>query len=118
MSELPNQPDEPADRPAAEALPPPPLPGQAEAADWTPQDWRPPPSAPATTEVAAGTDPADPVLRLGARAKPPLDTVSLIALISRSQSRTRFGTAGHLGCHPHEESPAPRPHPGRDRALC
>lgn len=47
-SELPNQAYEPADRPAAQALPPPPLPGQAEAADWTPQDWRPPPS-PATT---------------------------------------------------------------------
>jgi hypothetical protein len=47
-SELPNQPDEPADRLAAQALPPP-LPRQAEAADWTPQDWKPPPSAPATT---------------------------------------------------------------------
>jgi hypothetical protein len=59
-SVLPNQPDEPADRQAAQALPPP-LPGQAEAADWTPRDWRPPPSAPA---------------------KPPLDKVSLIALIA------------------------------------
>jgi hypothetical protein len=49
-SEPPNQPDEPADRPAAQALPPPaPTEQQAEAADWTPQDWRPPPSAPATT---------------------------------------------------------------------
>ena len=33
----------------------------------------------------------------------------------RARSRTRLGTAGHLGCHPHEESPAPRSHPGRDR---
>ena len=82
-SELPNQPDEPADRPAAQALPPPPLPGQAEAADWTPQDWRPPPSAPATTEVAAGTDPEQ-IRSDGSapQAKPPLDTVSLIALIT------------------------------------
>ena len=81
-SELPNQPDEPADRPAAQALPPP-LPGQAEAADWTPQDWRPPPSAPATTEVAAGTDPEQ-IRSDGSapQAKPPLDTVSLIALIT------------------------------------
>ena len=82
-SELPNQPDEPADRPAAQALPPPPLPGQAEAADWTPQDWRPPPSAPATTEVAAGTDPEQiPSYGSAPEAKPPLDTVSLIALIT------------------------------------
>ena len=82
-SELPNQPDEPADRPAAQALPPPPLPGQAEAADWTPQDWRPPPSAPATTEVAAGTDPEQiPSYGSAPQAKPPLDTVSLIALIT------------------------------------
>jgi hypothetical protein len=82
-SELPNQPDEPADRPAAQAPPPPPLPGQAEAADWTPQDWRPPPSAPATTEVAAGTDPEQ-IRSDGSapQAKPPLDTVSLIALIT------------------------------------
>ena len=82
-SELPNPPDEPADRPAAQALPPPPLPGQAEAADWTPQDWRPPPSAPATTEVAAGTDPEQiPSYGSAPEAKPPLDTVSLIALIT------------------------------------
>src|SRR5512133_3379383 len=82
-SELPNQPDEPADRPAAQALPPPPLPGQAEAADWTPQDWRPPPSAPATTEVATGTDPEQiPSYGSAPEAKPPLDTVSLIALIT------------------------------------
>jgi putative regulator of septum formation len=82
-SELPNQPDEPADRPAAQAPPPPPLPGQAEAADWTPQDWRPPPSAPATTEVAAGTDPEQiPSSGSAPEAKPPLDTVSLIALIT------------------------------------
>ena len=82
-SELPNPPDEPADRPAAQALPPPPLPGQAEAADWTPQDWRPPPSAPATTEVAAGTDPEQiPSYGSAPQAKPPLDTVSLIALIT------------------------------------
>ena len=80
-SELPNPPDEPADRPAAQALPPPP--GQAEAADWTPQDWRPPPSAPATTEVAAGTDPEQiPSYGSAPQAKPPLDTVSLIALIT------------------------------------
>ena len=82
-SELPNPPDEPADRPAAQALPPPPLPGQAEAADWTPQDWRPPPTAPATTEVAAGTDPEQiPSYGSAPEAKPPLDTVSLIALIT------------------------------------
>jgi Septum formation len=82
-SELPNQPDEPADRPAAQALPPPPLPGQAELADWTPQDWRLPPSAPATTEVAAGTDPEQiPSYGSAPEAKPPLDTVSLIALIT------------------------------------
>src|SRR5512133_665225 len=82
-SELPNQPDEPADRPAAQALPPPPLPGQAEAADWTPQDWRPPPPAPATTEVDAGTDPEQiPSYGSAPQAKPPLDTVSLIALIT------------------------------------
>ena len=82
-SELPNPPDEPADRPAAQALPPPPLPGQAEAADWTPQDWRPPPSAPVTTEVAAGTDPEQiPSYGSAPEAKPPLDTVSLIALIT------------------------------------
>ena len=82
-SELPNQPDEPPDRPAAQALPPPPLPGQAEAADWTPQDWRPPPSAPATTEVTAGTDPEQiPSYGSAPEAKPPLDTVSLIALIT------------------------------------
>ncbi len=82
-SELPNPPDEPADRPAAQALPPPPLPGQAEAADWTPQDWRPPPSAPATTGVAAGTDPEQiPSYGSAPEAKPPLDTVSLIALIT------------------------------------
>jgi Septum formation len=82
-SELPNQPDEPADRQAAQALPPPPLPGQAEAADWTPQDWRPPPSAPATTEVAAGTDPEQ-IRSDGSapQAEPPLDKVSLIALIA------------------------------------
>jgi hypothetical protein len=82
-SELPNQPDGPADRPAAQALPPPPLPGQAETADWTPQDWRPPPSAPATTEVAAGTDREQIPSYDGAPpAKPPMDTVSLIALIT------------------------------------
>jgi Septum formation len=82
-SELPNPPDEPADRPAAQALRPPPLPGQAEAADWTPQDWRPPPSAPATTEVAAGTDPEQiPSYGSAPEAKPPLDTVSLFALIT------------------------------------
>jgi Septum formation len=82
-SELPNQTDEPGDRPAAQALPPPPLPGQAEAADWTPQDWRPPPSAPATTEVAAGTDPEQiPSYGSAPQAKPPLDKVSLIALIT------------------------------------
>ena len=82
-SELPNPPDEPADRAAAEALPPPPLPGQAEAADWTPQDWRPPPSAPATTKVAAGADPEQiPSYGSAPEAKPPLDTVSLIALIA------------------------------------
>ena len=82
-SELPNQPDEPADRPAAQALPPPPLPGQAEAADWTPQDWRPPPSAPATTEVAARTDPEQiPSHGSAPQAKPPLDKASLIALIT------------------------------------
>jgi hypothetical protein len=82
-SELPNQPDEPADRPAAQALPPPPLPGQAKSADWTPQDWRPPPSATATTEVAAGTD-REQIRSDGSapQAKPPLDTVSLIALIT------------------------------------
>ena len=82
-SELPNQPDEPADRPAAQALPPPPLPGQEEAAAWTPQDWRPPPSAPATTEVAAGADPEQiPSYGSAPQAKPPLDRVSLIALIT------------------------------------
>jgi Septum formation len=84
-SELPNQPDEPADRPAAQALPPPPAPTeqQAEAADWTPQDWRPPPSAPATTKVDAGTDPEQiPSYGSAPEAKPPLDTVSLIALIT------------------------------------
>ena len=82
-SELPNQPDEPADRQAAQALPPPPLPGQAVAADWTPQDWRPPPSAPATTEVAAGTDREQiPSYGSALEAKPPLDTVSLFALIA------------------------------------
>jgi hypothetical protein len=81
-SELPNQPDEPADRPAAQALPPP-LPGQVEAADWTPQDWRPPPSAPATTEVAARTDPEQiPSHGSAPQAKPPLDKASLIALIT------------------------------------
>ena len=81
-SELPNQPDEPADRLAAQALPPP-LPRQAEAADWTPQDWRPPPSAPATTKVAAGADPEQiPSYGSAPEAKPPLDTVSLIALIA------------------------------------
>ncbi len=71
-SELPNQPDEPADdRPAAQA------------ADWTPQDWRPPPSASATTEVAAGTDPEQiPSYGSAPPAKPPLDTVSLFALIT------------------------------------
>ena len=81
-SELPNQPEEPADRPAAEALPPP-LPGQAEAADWTPQDWRPPPSAPATTEMAARTDPEQiPSHGSAPQAKPPIDKASLIALIT------------------------------------
>jgi Septum formation len=81
-SELPNQPDEPADRPAAQALPPP-LPRQAEAADWTPRDWRPPPSAPATTEVAARTDSEQiPSHGSAPQAKPPLDKASLIALIT------------------------------------
>ena len=84
-SELPNQPDEPADRPPAQASPPaaPTEQHEAEAADWTPQDWRPPPSAPATTEVAAGTDPEQ-IRSDGSapQAKPPLDTVSLIALIT------------------------------------
>ena len=81
-SELPNQPDEPADRTAAPALPAP-TEQQAEAADWTPQDWRPPPSAPATTKVDAGTDPEQiPSYGSAPEAKPPLDTVSLIALIT------------------------------------
>jgi Septum formation len=81
-SELPNQPDEPADRPPAPQLPPPPLPQQA-AADWTPQDWRPPPRAPTPSEVAAGTDPEQiPSDGSAPQAKPPLDTVSLIALIA------------------------------------
>jgi hypothetical protein len=82
-TELPNQPDEPANRPPAPQSPPPPLPQQPEAADWTPQDWRPPPRPPTPTEVAAGTDPEQiPSDGSAPPAKPPLDTVSLIALIT------------------------------------
>ena len=82
-SELPNQPDESADQPPAPESAPPPLPRHAEAADWTPQDWRPPPAAPTPTEVAAGTDPEQ-IRSDGSapQAKPPLDKVSLIALIT------------------------------------
>lgn len=78
-SELPNQPGESADQPPDSESAPPPLSGQAEAADWTPQDWRPPPAAKTPTEVAAGTDPEQiPSHGSAPQAKPPLDTVSLI----------------------------------------
>lgn len=76
-TELPNQPDEPANPPPAQASPPP-VPRQAEAVDWAP-----PPSAPEPTEVAAGTDPEQ-IRSYGSapQAIPPLDKVSLIALIT------------------------------------
>jgi hypothetical protein len=70
-TELLNQPDEPANRPPAQAFPPPaPTEQQAEAVDWAPPPW---PSAP--TEQILSYDGAPP-------AKPPLDTVSLFALIT------------------------------------
>jgi hypothetical protein len=116
-SELPNRPDEPADRPAAQALPPP-LPGQAEAADWTPQDWRPPhrrrqrlkwPPAPTRSR-------SRPTARRQRR-NPAGHGVADRVDHSHPQPRARLDTAGHLGRHPHQEQAAPRPHPGRNQ-LC
>ena len=70
-TELPNHPDEPVNPPPAQAFPPPaPIEQQAEAVDWAPPPW---PSAP--TEQILSYDGAPP-------AKPPLDTVSLFALIT------------------------------------
>src|SRR5512132_2636618 len=43
-TELPNQPDEPANRPPAREFPPP-LPRQAEAVDWAPPPWANRPAA-------------------------------------------------------------------------
>src|SRR4029453_14223142 len=69
--ELPNRPDEPANRPPAQAFSPPaPTEQQAEAVDWAP-----PPGPSAPTEQIPSYDGAPP-------AKPPLDTVSLFALIT------------------------------------
>ncbi|HJV12902.1 MAG TPA: hypothetical protein VJ625_03335, partial [Propionibacteriaceae bacterium] len=70
MSQLPpapQQPGEPANRPPAEGLSPPPSPGQAEAVDWAPPPW-----SPAPTEQHPSYDPDS----------PPLDKVSLFALIT------------------------------------
>ena len=68
-TEFPNQPDEPGNPPPAQASPAP-TEQQAEAVDWAP-----PPLPPAPTEQIPSYDgtPA---------AKPPLDTVSLFALIT------------------------------------
>ena len=70
-TEFPHQPDEPVNPPPAQALPPPaPTEQQAE-----PRDWAPPPWAPASTEQIPSYDAAPP-------AKPRLDKVSLLALIT------------------------------------
>lgn len=68
-TEIPHQPDEPVNPPPAQAFPPPaPTEQQAEAV-------APPPRPPAPTEQVPSYDGAPP-------AKPPLDTVSLFALIT------------------------------------
>jgi len=39
IDEIPNQPDEPANPPPVQAFPPPPVPRQTEAVDWSPPPW-------------------------------------------------------------------------------
>ena len=89
-TEPPNQPDEPANAPPAWGVPPPPLPRQAEAVDWSPPPSPPPQSGwppqqtewpPASTEWPAPTE-RIPSYDWAPPAKPPLDKVSLIALIT------------------------------------
>ena len=70
-TEFPHQPDEPVNPPPAQAFPPPaPTEQQAGAVDWAPPPW-----PPAPTEQIPSDDGAPP-------AKPPLDKVSLFALIT------------------------------------
>jgi hypothetical protein len=64
-TELPNQPDEPANRPPDREFPPPPLPRQAETVDWAPPPWPPAPTEqiPSYYEAPPAKPPATPVRR-------------------------------------------------------
>ena len=89
-TELPNQPDEPANQPPAREFPPPPMPRQAEAVDWSPppppqqSGWPPQQTErpPTPTEWPPAPTERIPSYGWAPPAKPPLDKVSLIALIT------------------------------------
>jgi hypothetical protein len=98
-----HQPHEPVNPPPAQTFPPPPWPGHGEAVDWAqPHGRRRRPSRSRPTTGPGGETTAGHCLAVRADH-------------GRARSRTRLGTARHLGCHPHEESPAPRSLSGRDR---